>query len=313
MLLPAIPSEVFSTDDALRHGLTQRQLEWAARTGRLHRLRSGIYCPEETWAGADPRERAVLGARAVARARRTDTPYAFSHVSAAALLELPVPQALADPVWLTVPHGAARRGRALVQQVAQLSAEDVIDVDGLPCTAPARALADCLRHMPAEEAVALCDAALRRGDVSEAELAAVLARCRWPRAAAATALLPLLDGRRESGLESRSAVVMHRHGIPAPRSQVRILDQRGVVIARVDFAWLDEGVVGEADGLVKYGESTARSVAEEKQREARLQALGLIVVRWTARHLHGEPPLLVEQLCAALQHGDGSRFRGRFA
>ncbi len=106
---------------------------------------------------------------------------------------------------------------------------------------------------------------------------------------------------------------MHRHALPTPRCQVRILDERGVVVARVDFAWLEEGVVGEADGLVKFGDGAARSIAEEKQREARLQSLGLIVVRWTARHLHGDPPLLVVQLRAALQQGDGRRFRGRFA
>ena len=313
MLLPEVPGGVFTTADALRQGVTQRQLEWAAHTRRLHRLRSGVYCSEATWAKADPRERSVLGARATARARRADVPYAFTHVTAAALLGLPVPLAPADQVWLTVPAGAVRRGPALVQQVAPLPPGDVIEVGGLPCTTPARTLVDCLRHMPAEEAVAICDAALRQGAVTEAELAAVLAERRWPRAAAASALLPLLDGRRESGLESRSAVVMHRHALPTPRSQVRILDERGVVVARVDFAWLEQGVVGEADGLVKYGDGAARSIAEEKQREASLQALGLIVVRWTARHLHGDPPLLVVQLRAALQQGDGRRFRGRFA
>ena len=106
---------------------------------------------------------------------------------------------------------------------------------------------------------------------------------------------------------------MHQYGLPAPQPQVRILDERGRFVARVDFAWLSHGVVGEADGLVKYGDGAARSIAEEKQREARLQALGLVVVRWTARQLHGDPPLLVRQLLTALERRDASRFRGSVA
>jgi very-short-patch-repair endonuclease len=101
--------------------------------------------------------------------------------------------------------------------------------------------------------------------------------------------------------------------VPAPKVQVRVLDDRGRFIARVDMLGEEEGVVGEADGLVKYaGASPARAVAEEKQREARLQALGLVVVRWTAEQLDGDPPLVVEQLRAALANSDGRRFRGRF-
>jgi very-short-patch-repair endonuclease len=281
------------------------------RTGRLHRLQQGAFCEEAGWAAADPTSRAVLAARAVALVRRSPARYAFSHVSAAALHGWPVSEPLADRVWLTVePGGYTRREDRIVQQVAPLGSEDVGVASGLPCTAPARTVADCLRHLPAQEAVVLGDAALRSRVVDPRAVGATLER-RWPRATAANDLLLLLDRNRESGLESRSAVVMHQYGLPRPRTQVRILDRDGRVVARVDFAWMDHGVVGEADGLVKYGE--ARSVAEEKQREARLQALGLVVVRWTARHLHGDPPLLVAQLRAALEHGDAARFRGRVA
>jgi hypothetical protein len=253
----------------------------------------------------------VLAARAVALARRSSARYAFSHVTAAALHGWPVSQALAEQVWLTVaPPGYTRREDRLIQQVAPLPDDDVVVESGLLCTSRARTVADCLRHLPPQEAVVLGDAALRSGGVEPGAVATVLQR-RWPRAVAAEDLLALLDGRRESGLESRSAVVMHQYDLPRPQPQVRIVGPDGRVVARVDFAWLDHGVVGEADGLVKYGD--ARSIAEEKQREARLQALGLVVVRWTARHLQGNPPLLVAQLRAALEQGDPARFRGRVA
>jgi hypothetical protein len=313
VLLPVLPRDVFTVADALRQGATQRQLEWAVEKGRLHRLRRGVLCAASTWGDAGPAQRAVLMARAVAASRRAGGPFAFSHGTAAALLGLPVVD-LRGPVWLTVPAGGrTRRDEAVVQQAAPLPATDVTARHGLPCTTAVRTVADCLRHLAPENAVVVADAALRAGLVTKEELVALVQQHRWPRAAAATAVLPLLDGRRESALESRSAVVLHRHQVPAPRVQVRVLDDRGRFVARVDMLWEEQGVVGEADGLVKYaGAAPARAVADEKQREARLQALGLVVVRWTAQQLDGDPPLVVEQLRAALASGDGRRFRGRF-
>jgi len=107
--------------------------------------------------------------------------------------------------------------------------------------------------------------------------------------------------------------VMHRYDVPRPAVQVRILDERGRFVGRPDFVWLEHAVVGEADGLGKYDGDAGTVVADERARQARLQALGLIVVRWTEQQLHGDPPLLVQQLRAALAAGDGRSFRGRVA
>ncbi len=53
-------------------------------------------------------------------------------------------------------------------------------VDGVPCTSVARTVADCLRHLPPPEAVALADAALRAGFVTVEQITAVLMDCHWP-------------------------------------------------------------------------------------------------------------------------------------
>jgi hypothetical protein len=233
----------------------------------------------------------------------------------AVLLGLPVPEQAAGRVWVTLPPGSRpRRDGNLVRQVASLPPDEVTGVDAVPCTTAARTVSDCLRHLPAIDAVPLADAALRAGRVTPAELSVAVRRHRWPRAAAATELLALLNGRRESVFESQSAVVMHQHGLPEPAEQVRIVDERSRFVGRVDFVWLEHGVVGEADGLLKYaGEDADRVIATERAREARLRALGLVVVRWTPAMLYGDPPMLVEQLRAALADGDGRRFRGRVA
>jgi hypothetical protein len=161
--------------------------------------------------------------------------------------------------------------------------------------------------------VPIGDVALRRRLLTREEIEVAVARHRWPRSAAATLLLPLLDGHRESPVESRSAVVMHRYNVPRPAVQLRILDERGRFVGRPDFVWIEQGVVGEADGLGKYDGDAGSVVAEERARQARLQARGLIVVRWTEQQLYGDPPLLVQQLRAALAAGRVGAFRGRVA
>ena len=56
-------------------------------------------------------------------------------------------------------------------------------------------------------------------------------------------------------------------------------------VARVDFFWEELGIVGEFDGMGKYGAgdpaSTAESVRREKLREDAIRGLGFEVVRWT--------------------------------
>jgi hypothetical protein len=103
---------------------------------------------------------------------------------------------------------------------------------------------------------------------------------------------------------------MHQHGIPRPTPQLTILDCQRRFVARPDFVWLELGVVGEADGRVKYEVEAADVIQAEKDRHAQLEALGLVVVRWDERHLWGPEPVLVRRLCDAFERGDGRRFRG---
>lgn len=61
---------------------------------------------------------------------------------------------------------------------------------------------------------------------------------------------------------------------------------------RVDLLWPDLGIVGEADGQVKYG-SDAREGSQtlwlEKLRQEELEHLGLLVLRWTRSEIVSAP------------------------
>jgi hypothetical protein len=281
---PPLPV-VFTLRDALRMGVSAAQARTRVGARRWHRLRPGVYCRVATWEAAGRSRRHALEAAAVALSRRSEIPSAFSHVTAAALLGLPVMASHLERVHLTVPPvlGASTRHDDVRQGVAQLISDEITTRSGLPTTTAPRTVADCLRHLPPPDAVAVADAALHArlltlDDVEQA----VLRQSGWPYAAVAALAMPLLDGRRESALESRSAVVMHRFRLPPPACQVTVVDAASVIEA-------------------------------EKDRQARLEALGLIVVRWGWRHLEGDPPPMVGRLREALARGDGSGFTGRAA
>lgn len=220
-------------------------------------------------------------------------------------------------VWTISSNAAARSTRYaphLRQEVASLPEGDVRELSGLPVTTLPRTLADLLRHLPVEVALPAVDAALHTGTVELGQVVRVLERqLSWPGATGARAAIRLADGRRESVLESRSAVVFDRYDVPPPAPQVVLLDHDGRFVARTDFAWLEYGVVGEADGAGKYADDPMRAFRAEKDRQAAIEALGLVVVRWDWRHLHGDPPEVVRRVLRALELGDARRFRGRVA
>ena len=92
----------------------------------------------------------------------------------------------------------------------------------------------------------------------------------------------------------------------AVRSQVRIADDGGHLVGRVDL--LVEGrVVVEFDGMVKYEGADGRAaLAAEKHREDRLRALGFEVVRLTWADL--DRPEVVDRL---IRSALGRAARGR--
>ena len=145
---------------------------------------------------------------------------------------------------------------------------------------------DARRSASLPDAVAVGDGALRLG-ATPLELTRVLADV-GPRRGIATArrALELLDGRSESYGESISRVLLLERGFLDLVPQQLVRDGRGVVVARVDFAWPALGVIGEFDGRVKYGRKLApdqdpeKALWREKMREDLLRDLGWQVVRW---------------------------------
>lgn len=121
-------------------------------------------------------------------------------------------------------------------------------------------------------------------------------------------MIPLLDGRAESPLESISRLRLGAAGLPAPEPQTDIFHRRGHHIGRVDLYWDEFGVVGEVDGKIKLEESPLEAEWNWLKRHGRLSETGLIVVRWGRADLESIPRLvarLEDAFTRGLrQHGD---------
>lgn len=286
------PRTVFTTGDLHRSGSSNRIIKGRVASGELSRIRRGAFSSERP---QDPvaRHRELIWATHDRLGDRT----VLSHDSAAVLLGLPVQNDRLALVRATRHRTGAGGGNTTAWvriSAAPWCDDDIVTVDGIQITSPARTAADLAREQSRDHAVITLDAALhlaRRRTGSDADMRQQIAEhLRQARARsgyrAAVYALTLANGLAESPLETRSRLCFSDHGLPTPVLQLEILDEHGDFVGRVDFAWPDHDTIGEADGMVKYdlhrrlGERPIDVVMREKKRENRMQGMDWRVARW---------------------------------
>ncbi len=325
------PGSIFTRRDAILAGWSRHQIEWALKSGRWLALRRGVYCPKERYDAADPTDRHLLLCRAALMAH--DGRHVLSHLSAALSYRLPAPLGDLGRPSLTRGERLASTDRQddLVVQAARLRGYETDAWQGFRRTTPARTVADCLRHLAAPDGVPIADAAIHAGLTTVRAISETLAAQEgWPYLARGQDALALVDGRRESWLESYSFVTLYRSGIALPVPQVEIYDSSGAFVGRVDGFWPDHATACEADGRTKYTiaelqavahaasddlaearvEARRRALSREKEREDRLRDTGLEVVRWGTADVVRRRARLLTRIHAAWDRGDPSRFSG---
>jgi len=290
-------------------GLTGDQIRHLVRQGNWRSLDSGTYLTQvEQLPSGHAQQRVAHVDRCVAGVQR----HAGSAIGfASCVLTWGLPLVSGVPAlgqviapeggWTGIRHGV--RYRAMRVDPTHLTEMDPYgDGTRILVTTPARAVADIARTLSQADAVAAGDAALRNGLATADEIHCILTGMKHVRGCrTAQAVLPLLDPRRETALESWSTVRFREWGLPAPTPQVDFYDDDGF-IGRVDFYWEQYGLIGEADGRLKYDEPG--SLYAEKRREDRLRRLKRCqgVIRWGWSDL--SPPrdrVLRDRLRAALR------------
>ena len=160
----------------------------------------------------------------------------------------------------------------------RLRPDEVTEIDGMRVTTAARTAFDLGRRLPETEAVQRIDALMNATGLKVAEIDEVAARRRRSHGIRALRyVLPLVDGGAESPYETLTRLMLVRAGLPAPQTQVDVLDEYGQMVARLDMAWPEYRVAVEYDGAQHWTDAGQRR--RDIERLATLEALGWKVIR----------------------------------
>jgi hypothetical protein len=309
----------FTRRQALARGLSDFRLGRLIVRDEVHRARRGVFVR----AGPTAPDQRDVRYRDLSRALLDvyGDGYALSHLSAAAFHDQPLPLGPLDTVHLLDLDVTAKTRRApgLWVHSADSYQSNLALVDGLIVTSVARTVADCLRTFGPRVSVPIADDALhRRMTTRDQVLVEMAMQCHWPGRTLADEAAPLVDGRRESWLESYAFVRMSEWGLTLPTPQVEVFDDAGELVARTDAAWVEQATVLELDGKGKYllpvnGVVDPRAVWEmEKSRYDRVGNLGAERVRFGLTDLLRHDARVRSAIQARRACGSLTRFAGSF-
>ncbi len=269
-----------------------------ARRGELVSVRPGVYAPAEWWTGLAPHERY----RERVRAALTVFPgVVLFRESAAAIHGLPL-FGEASHVHLFDAGARATTTFGDVVVHASLTTKRVVAIEDALATSLVDTVVDTARALPPAYAVALVDAALRRGVALE-DLRAITGADSNRRGRKKLAwVFDFADARAESVGESVSRAVIDWLGFPAPTLQHEFFSEGE--LDRTDFWWPTYRVIGESDGYGKYEARSAReavrTIIAEKKREDRLRRQSRGFARWDWADSHRTIPVRSKLLAAGL-------------
>jgi hypothetical protein len=265
----------FTTAEAETAGLTIWQLRRLVGRALLTCVLHGVY--QLGPLTNEPADRARIGALALppggAVVRRTAA-WMYG-VDARGPGEQGVPM----PVECVVSRGITPvRRPGLKCYQADLEPSDIVDVRGVPCTTPARTVADLLRWISPPMGLACADAFAAGKLIKPDEILTMLGR--WPGGrfiGQARRLAGFIEPLAESFAESWLRLRLLDAGFPRPTAQVAILDETGRVVYRLDLGWPERRIGIEYDGQ-EFHSSRGAILADIRRREILAERFGWHVV-----------------------------------
>jgi hypothetical protein len=172
-------------------------------------------------------------------------------------------------------------------------------VDGMKVTTAARTAFDIGRRLGLDDGVERIDALMNATDVKANDIEAIAELHPGVRGLVQLRqTLDLVDGGAESPYETRTRLLLIQAGFPRPTTQIRVLDEFGVVFARIDMG-REEWLVGvDFEGAHHWSNPKQRS--RDVLRYADLPQVGWIDVRLTSGILHNSPQAFLDRVGAAL-------------
>ena len=272
--------------DQLREArVDRRAVDRRIRNGRLIVSQPGVYVvghAADIELGDETAALLACGPRAL-----------LSHHSAATLWGLR--PGTARPIHVTVPRGDhGVRPNGVVVHRTVLPTERDVHLD-LPVTSPARTMLDIAAALPERDIEYVLEEGLAKRLLTEGAVAEVVARAgRHPGARRLARVLATRTGTlTESGAQRQLLELIRQSDLPMPQTERPLLGYR------VDLLWPDLRLVVEVDGYQFHG--TRGAFERDRSRDARLQAAGYLVIRFTARQIEHQPLAVLAQLAQTIQ------------
>ncbi len=194
------------------------------------------------------------------------------------------------------------RGRAVRRR--ELAVGDIVEIDGIAVTSVVRTAFDLARMAPEWRALGHLDDLMRVAAFSLEELDCYAKGFSGYRGVRQLrGLIPLIDGLAESPPESWVRLMMHRADLPTPGVQVVVLDDSGHGFARIDLAYEHLKIGIEYDGEEFH--STPEQRARDEARDAKLRAMGWIIIHIDAERLRTDQWGIILEIEQALRSRGG--------
>jgi hypothetical protein len=281
---------LFTVAEARTRGLSEAALRWGVTAGHWIMVVRGVYADGSQ--PPTPLERAiaaVLGCGGVA-----------CGTLAARLLELDGVVRLPG-AYITVPPG--RNGHRRNVRRRALPPNRITHVNRVPCTNGLQTLLDLASIVDDVTWEQALESALRKRLTTIEEVTAAAAALRRSRTQGAMRIRRVLALRPPGAVPTESLLetlfVQLARSVPGLRSpdrQVVIINEHGVVIARVDLAWPELGLFIELDGQ----QHRDQPVYDAARQTAVIAATGWLCGRFTWTEVVKHPEHTVRQLIALL-------------
>lgn len=270
---------VFLRREALAHDYRDQDLVHGIRDGLLVRIRQGAYTFSDVWNATDDVGRHSLRAHAVMRSH--DSPVALSHTSAAVEHGLRLYNPDLSKVHL-ISRGKrlARTTGDVVYHRGNFDDADFSGINGQVVVEPVLAGLQAASLTTVASGLVILDSVidLEKGSREQIE-ERYLQISGHPFSRPLQVTVRLVRKGSQSVGESLSRHMMWTQHLPEPELQFEVRDLDGTIIGICDFAWPEYGVLGEFDGMQKYGrllkkdETPGQAVEREKVREDDLRAI----------------------------------------
>ena len=252
-------------------GLSESAVRMRVRAGKLHRIHRGVYAVGHARVSMDGRRTAAvlaLGRTAFASHRMATALHAVVNSSA---LEVTVPG-----------RGQRRVPGVIVHRTRCLVPDEVVEIDGIPCTSLARTLIDYAELATDRQIERACEQAEILRVYDHKAIATAIAR--QPTRRGSKRLLAVVDASRAGAtptandVEEAMLAICDRLRAPRPlvNAWIPFPDGGG---ASPDFLWREPKKIVEVDGYETHGTRTA--FQSDRARDRRLKLMGYDTVHFT--------------------------------